>query len=290
MENLRHADWDHHAIKDAVASVDPTAAAALSQAWTSIGHEFDVAVAQFRESVESAVIAGWQGSAATAATESVARFASETAHVGTSLAGTGTALGNAAAGAESIRIAIPAPVDRPEGWVRSMPWAWDADEAVDEAEQSAKAAMESTYQPALQKATTSMAAVMAPDLVGYEQGPNGIHGVPDPTPRSTENLEPPREVPADSDDVVRSHSGSAGGAMAAGALAGALGSGAAQYARHVVAAHIATDSDAPTGAPDLGDVDETEEEAEPPTFLVQMDEGSEVVGTLPPASPPVIGR
>ncbi|NLE82099.1 MAG: hypothetical protein GX610_21480 [Rhodococcus sp.] len=295
MENLRHAAWDHHAIKGAVDAVDPAAAAAVSHAWTSIGREFDAAVAQFRETVESAAATGWRGSTATAATESVARYSAENAHVGTGFVDTGSAIGQAIAGAESIRTAIPAPVDRPEGWVRAMPWMWDADEAVNEAEQSAKAAMESTYQPALHNATTSVAAVAAPDVMGYEQGPNGIHGVPAPASSSVENLHQPREVPTDSDDVVHSPTvttgGTTGGAMAAGVLAGALGSGAAQYARHVVATHHDDDSDAdvPAEAPDQSDADESEDTSEPLTFLVEMDDGSDVVGTLPPASPPVIG-
>lgn len=303
MENVHHFAWDHHALDAAAQSLEPTSAAAVSDAWKALGRDFDAAVEAFRDSVSSALASGWSGEAAHSAGASVDEYARSVEHVGSGFVGVGTALEHATSGAESLKSMVSAPSDRAEGWVRSMPWMWDADEASHEAEQAAKVAVESTYHPALQQAsvhlpdlTHSPAAVSSASVLatsGQYVGPDGMHGIAwngagtvDPAavpgaPEAHRDSAPSRDAAA----APMAGGSMAGSSMALGAMAGALGSGAAHYAGQVVAGH--RDASAATPSADVPEPEE--DDVEPPTFLVEIDEGSAVVGKLPPASPSVIG-
>lgn len=163
--------------------------------------------------------------------------------------------------------------------------------------------------------------------IGREMGPNGMHGVPGSQQGAASGAgsgslasgsagtgmsgaapgsdggqdRRKRDGERDEEDAnTKGHNGIGG--IPGAAIAGALGGGAAQYASSVVSAHnagaaTASAPVAPAGprgmsmtAPGTKAEDDEEKERDTPTYLVNIDNGSELVGDLPLVTPAVIGE
>ncbi|MEV0948199.1 hypothetical protein [Rhodococcus sp. NPDC049939] len=312
-ENFQSSDWDHRAIKSAVDSLAPAESETVAARWDHIGHRFQESITTFHDEIRSAIDDGWRGTTAAAVGSAIDEYTSRARQVGDQFSDVGGALRHAMSGAEAVRGAVVPPIDHTTDWTRVLPWNWTGEADADAAEQNAKAAMETLYTPAYQGASEHLPvlqstfpnnadrgldaaatnAAAAPQPVGFDVGPNGTFGVPDDrqlagNEESRESSSerghddgPRRESP---DEGIRS---SAPDSIANAALAGAVGGGIAKYAQHVVASHRSPPASPP---PPKDHVDGDDAEEEPPTFLEDIDEGSELVGRLPLVAPSVIGK
>ncbi|BAH49559.1 PPE domain-containing protein [Rhodococcus opacus] len=298
-ENFHSGAWDHRAISSAVDALKPAESGAVAASWDDLGRKFREAVAAFHDATRAAVDTGWRGPSATAVAAALDDYAARAEQVGGRFTDVGDALRHASAGAEAVRGAVGRPVDHPADWTRVLPGNWTAEADADAAEQDAKAAMDTLYASAYRTAddrlptdglaATHAAATALGQPVGFDIGPNGVHGVPSDgqvAEPESETATAPRGEPRETDDVPPRDAQAAPGPIA-GALAGAVGGGVAHYAHGIVAAHRASTPERPA-APALPAAREAEEE--PPTYLESIDEGSELVGKLPLVTPAVIGE
>ncbi|MFD7004954.1 hypothetical protein [Rhodococcus jostii] len=300
-ENFRSGEWDHHAIRSAVDTLRPAESGAVAAAWDDLGR-LQESVTAFHDATRAAVDTGWRGPTATAVASSLDDYAARAGQVGGRFTDVGDALRHATAGAEAVRGAVGRPGDHPADWTRVLPVNWTAEADADAAEQNAKAAMDNLYTsayrvadeqlPAAGLAATHAAATAHGQPVGFDIGPNGVHGIPsDQQVAEPESDSVPRnehrrsgEVPLEDSPATAQ---AAPGSIAGAALAGAVGGGVAQYARSIVSAHRTITPERP-GGPVLPAA--REDEAEPPTYLESIDEESELVGKLPLVTPAVIGE
>ena len=278
----------------------PAESGAVAAAWDDLGRRFQESVTAFHDATRSAVDTGWRGPTAAAVASALDDYAARAGQVGGRFTDVGDALRHATAGAEAVRGAVGRPGDHPTDWTRVLPANWTADADADAAEQNAKAAMDTLYTsayrladeqlPAAGLAATHAAATAHGQPVGFDIGPNGVHGIPsDQQVAEPESDSVPRnehrrsgEVPLEEPAIAQAAPGSIAGAE----LAGAVGGGVAQYARGIVSAHRTTTPERPGGpVPPAA----REDEEEPPTYLESIDEGSELVGKLPLVTPAVIG-
>ena len=301
-ENFRSGEWDHRAIRSAVDALRPAESGAVAAAWDDLGRRFQESVTAFHDATRAAVDTGWRGPAAAAVASALDDYAARAGQVGGRFTDVGDALRHATAAAEAVRGAVGRPGDHPADWTRVLPANWTADADADAAEQHAKAAMDTLYTsayrladeqlPAAGLAATHAAATAHGQPVGFDIGPNGVHGIPsDQQVAEPESDSVPRnehrrsgEVPLE-DSLATAQT--APGSIAGAALAGAVGGGVAQYARGIVSAHRTTTAERPGGPVRPA---AREDEEEPPTYLESIDEGSELVGRLPLVTPAVIGR
>ncbi|MFE5704071.1 hypothetical protein [Rhodococcus koreensis] len=295
-ENFRSGAWDHRAISSAVDALRPAESEAVASSWDDLGRKFQESVAAFHETTRAAVGTGWRGRSATAVVSALDDYAARAGQVGDRFADVGDALRHASAGAEAVRRAVGPPGDHPTDWTRVLPGNWTAEADADAAEQDAKAAMDTLYAssyrvaddrlPTDGLAATHGAATEHGQPVGFDIGPNGVHGVP--SDQQVAEPEPGADSePRESDQVQPQATQAAPGSIAGAALAGAVGGGVAQYAHGIVAAHRAP---APERPGSLALPAAREDEEEPPTYLESIDEGSELVGKLPLVTPAVIGE
>ncbi|KXX59025.1 PPE domain-containing protein [Rhodococcus sp. LB1] len=301
-ENFRSGEWDHRAIRSAVDALTPAESGAVAAAWDDLGRRFLESVTAFHDATRAAVDTGWRGPAATAVAAALDDYAARAGQVGSRFTDVADALRHATTGAEAVRGAVGRPGDHPTDWTRVLPGNWTAEADADAAEQNAKAAMDTLYAsayrvadeqlPAAGLAATHAAATAHGQPVGFDIGPNGVHGIPsDQQVADPESDSVPRSEHRRSGEVLLEDSPAtaqaAPGSIAGAALAGAVGGGVAQYARSIVSSHRTTTLERPSG-PALPPAREDEEE--PPTYLESIDEGSELVGKLPLVTPAVIGE
>ncbi|MDF3308567.1 hypothetical protein P3H15_26475 [Rhodococcus sp. T2V] len=300
-ENFRSGAWDHRAISRAVDALRPAESEAVAASWDDLGRKFQESVAAFHDATRAAVDTGWRGRSATAVASALDDYAARAGQIGGRFTDVGDALRHASAGAEAVRGAVGPPGDHPTDWTRVLPGNWTAEADADTAEQDAKAAMDTLYAsayrvaddrlPADGLAPTHAAATAHAQPLGFDIGPNGVHGIPsdqqvaEPEPESEPGGD---SEPREGDEVQPQAAQAAPGSIAGAALAGAVGGGVAQYAHGIVAAHRAPAPERP-GSPALPAAREDEEE-KPPTYLESIDEGSELVGKLPLVTPAVIGE
>ena len=300
-ENFRSGEWDHRAIRSAVDALRPAESGAVAAAWDDLGRRFQESVTAFHDATRAAVDTGWRGPAAAAVASALDDYAVRAGQVGGRFTDVGDALRHATAAAEAVRGAVGRPGDHPADWTRVLPANWTAEADADAAEQHAKAAMDTLYTsayrladeqlPAAGLAATHAAATAHGQPVGFDIGPNGVHGIPsDQQVAEPESDSVPRnehrrsgEVPLEDSPATAQ---AAPGSIAGAALAGAVGGGVAQYARGIVSAHRTTTAERPSGPVRPA---AREDEEEPPTYLESIDEGSELVGKLPLVTPAVIG-
>ncbi|MEN0139810.1 MAG: hypothetical protein AAGC80_31970 [Rhodococcus sp. (in: high G+C Gram-positive bacteria)] len=300
-ENFHSGAWDHRAISRAVDALKPAESEAVAASWDDLGRQFRESVAAFHDATRAAVDTGWRGPSATAVVAALDDYAARAGQVGGRFTDVGDALRQASAGAEAVRGAVGRPEDHPAGWTRVLPANWAAEAGADAAEQDARAAMDTLYASAYRAsgdrlptdglAATHAAATVSGQPVGFDIGPNGVHGIPSDgqvaAPESEGGADPgPRSEPRETGDVPPRDAQAAPGPIAGAALAGAVGGGVAQYAHGIVAAHRAPTPERPA-APALPAAPDDEE---PPTYLESIDEGSELVGKLPLVTPAVIGE
>ncbi|OUS94525.1 hypothetical protein [Rhodococcus sp. NCIMB 12038] len=297
-ENFHSGAWDHRAISNAVDALRPAESEAVAASWDDLGRKFEESVAAFHDATRAAVDTGWRGQSATAVVSALDDYAARAGQVGGRFTDVGDALRHASAGAEAVRGAVGSPRDHPIDWTRVLPGNWTAEADADAAEQDAKAAMDTLYASAYRVAdeqlptdglaATHAAATAHGQPVGFDIGPNGVHGIPsDQQVAESESELGADPDPRQSDEVPPQNAQAAPGSIAGAALAGAVGGGVAQYAHGIVAAHRAPTSDRP-GGPALPAAREDEEE--PRTYLESIDAGSELVGKLPLVTPAVIGE
>ena len=301
-ENFRSGEWDHRAIRSAVDALTPAESGAVAAAWDDLGRRFLESVGAFHDATRAAVDTGWRGPAATAVAAALDDYAARAGQVGSRFTDVADALRHATTGAEAVRGAVGRPGDHPTDWTRVLPGNWTAEADADAAEQNAKAAMDTLYAsayrvadeqlPAAGLAATHAVATAHGQPVGFDIGPNGVHGIPsDQQVADPESDSVPRSEHRRSGEVLLEDSPApaqgAPGSIAGAALAGAVGGGVAQYARSIVSAHRTPGPERPSG-PALPPAREDEEE--PPTYLESIDEGSELVGKLPLVTPAVIGE
>ena len=301
-ENFRSGEWDHRAIRCAVDALRPAESGAVAAAWDDLGRRFQESVTEFHDATRAAVNTGWRGPTADAVASALDDYAAQAGQVGDRFTDVADALRHATTGAEAVRGAVGRPGEHPTDWTQVLPVNWTAEADADAAEQNAKAAMDTFYTsayrvadeqlPAAGLAATDAAATANGQPVGFDIGPNGVHGIPsDEQVAEPESESVPRNEHRKSGEVLLEDSSApaqaAPGSIAGAALAGAVGGGVAQYARSIVSSHRTTTPERP-GAPALPAAREDEEE--PPTYLESIDEGSELVGRLPLVTPAVIGR
>ncbi|MFC0453546.1 PPE domain-containing protein [Rhodococcus jostii] len=300
-ENFESGTWNHHAIRTAVDALNPAESGAVAAAWDDLGRAFQESVSAFHDATRAAIDNGWRGRTAAAVASTVDNYAAGAEHVSGRFTEVGNALRVATAGAEAVRGAVGQPLEPPADWTRVLPGNWTAAAQADAAEQDAKAAMQSLYAsaylvadeqlPADGLAATHAASTAQP--VGFDLGPNGVHGIP-----SDRQVAEPDSEAGTSDEhrkggedfrreMSRETAQAAPGSIAGAALAGAVGGGVAQYAHNVVASHRAPTSERPSEAAAPA---ERDDEEDPPTYLESIDEGSELVGRLPLVTPAVIGE
>lgn len=295
-ENFHSGAWDHRAISSAVDALRPAVSEAVAASWDDLGRRFQESVTAFHDVTRAAVDTGWRGQSATAVVSALDDYAALAGQVGGRFSDVGDALRHASAGAEAVRGAVGPPGDHPTDWTRVLPGNWTAEADADAAEQDAKSAMDTLYASAYRVAddrlptdglaATHAAAAAHGQPVGFDIGPNGVHGIP--SDQQVAESEPGADSePREGDEIPPRNAQAAPGSIAGAALAGAVGGGVAQYAHGIVAAHRAPTSER-AGGPALPAVPEDEEE--PPTYLESIDEGSELVGKLPLVTPAVIGE
>lgn len=295
-ENFHSGAWDHRAISSAVDALRPAESEAVAASWDDLGRKFQESVTAFHDATRAAVDTGWRGQSATAVVSALDDYAARAGQVGDRFTDVGDALRHASAGAEAVRGAVGPPGDHPTDWTRVLPGNWTAEADADAAEQDAKAAMNTLYASAYRVAdeqlpidglaATHAAATAHGQPVGFDIGPNGVHGIP--SNQQVAEPEPGADSePRRSDEVPPQNPQADPGSIAGAALAGAVGGGVAQYAHGVVAAHRVPTPERP-GSPAQPAAHEDEEE--PPTYLESIDEGSELVGKLPLVTPAVIGE
>ncbi|MFZ2175420.1 MAG: hypothetical protein WAW17_15585 [Rhodococcus sp. (in: high G+C Gram-positive bacteria)] len=316
-ENFQSALWDHHAIRRAVDSMAPGDAGAVAAAWEELGRRFQDSMVGFHDATRTAIHDGWRGAAAESATTAIDGFAARAQQVGEQFGEVGAALRHAVAGAEAVRSAVGQPFVHPADWTAVMPWNWAGEAAADAAEQDARAAMAahltSAYTVAVERLPALLPQLPDSDLafthaasahgrpVGFDLGPNGIHGIP-----SDEQVAEPSDADvfdADTDTDMRAvgpessgsttgsnphHSGTGPAFPTGASLAGVVGGGVAQYAGRVVTSHRAEAASAATLPSNTSS--STEDEVEPPTYLEFVDDETAIVGKLPLVTPPVIGE
>lgn len=320
-ENFQSEQWDHRAIRGAVEAMSPATSEAVAAAWDEIGRRFQDSITAFHDATRSALASGWRGPAAGAAASAIDSYVVGAHPASEGFRDVGAALREAIAGAEAVRAAVGEPVGYATDWTRVMPWNWSGEAESVAAEDAAKAAMGSVYSSANQTAggqlptldartpdageITSTHAAATGQPVGFDYGPNGIHGIPsdpqvaeDTRPEDSPNEHRRGESPHDDftdaprQPDVPAGTGSGSGSVAGAALAGAVGGGVAQYANRVVAAHQASAA-APAQKPAAKSQSTGTGEqapAEEHTYLENIDSGSPVIGPLPHVSPAVIGR
>jgi hypothetical protein len=301
-ENFRSGEWDHRAIRSAVDALRPAESGAVAAAWDDLGRRFRESVNAFHDATRAAVDAGWRGPTATAVAAALDDYAARAGRVGGQFTDVGDALRHATAGAEAVRGAVGRPGDHPTDWTRVLPANWTAEADADAAEQNAKAAMDTLYTsaycvadqqlPAAGLAATHAAATAHGQPVGFDIGPNGVHGIPsDQQVAEPESDSVPRNEHRKSDEVrledPQATAQAAPGSIAGAALAGAVGGGVARYAHSIVSSHRTPGPERPSGPARPA---EREDAEEPPTYLESIDEGSELAGKLPLVTPAVIGE
>ncbi|WP_370183144.1 hypothetical protein [Rhodococcus wratislaviensis] len=301
-ENFRSGEWDHRAIRSAVDALRPAESGAVAAAWDDLGRRFQESVTAFHDTTRAAVDTGWRGPTATAVASALDDYAACAGQVGSRFTDVGDALRHATAGAEAVRGAVALPGDHPTDWTRVLPGNWTAEADADAAEQDAKAAMDTLYASAYRDpdehlptaglAATHAAATAHGQPVGFDIGPNGVHGIPsDQQVAEPESESVPRNEHRRSGQVLLEDPPAtapvAPGSIAGAALAGAVGGEVAQYARSIVSSHR-TPGPGRSSGPAVPAARKVEEE--PPTYLESIDEGSELVGKLPLVTPAVIGE
>ncbi|MFE7423199.1 hypothetical protein [Rhodococcus sp. NPDC057529] len=297
-ENFRSGVWDHRAISSAVDALRPAESEAVAASWDDLGRRFQESVTAFHDATRAAVGAGWHAQSATAVVSALDDYAARAGQIGGRFTDVGDALRHASAGGEAVRGAVGPPRDHPADWTRVLPGNWTAEADADAAEQDAKAAMDTLYAsahrvaderlPTEGLAATHAAATAHAQPAGFDIGPNGVHGIPSDQQVAEPESEPSADSgPRESDQVPPQAAQAAPGSIPGAALAGAVGSGVAQYAHGIVAAHRAP---APERPGSVALPAESEDEEEPPTYLESIDEESELVGKLPLVTPAVIGE
>ena len=162
----------------------PAESGAVAAAWDDLGRRFQESVTAFHDATRAAVDTGWRGPTAAAVASALDDYAARAGQVGGRFTDVGDALRHATAGAEAVRGAVGRPGDHPADWTQVLPADWTADAA----EQHAKAAMDTLYTsayrladeqlPAAGLAATHAAATAHGQPVGFDIGPNGVHGIP----------------------------------------------------------------------------------------------------------------
>ncbi|AOW93091.1 hypothetical protein BFN03_11730 [Rhodococcus sp. WMMA185] len=314
-ENFQSSDWDHQAIKSAVDSLAPADSGAVAATWDDLGRRFQESIVSFHTEIRSAIDSGWRGTTAAAVGSAIEEYTTGAWQVGDQFSDVGAALRHAISGAEAVRGAVGPPIDHATDWSRVLPWKWAGEADAHAEEQNAKAAMETLYTSAyrgaaehlpvlhssfpndadrgLDPAATEVAA--APQPIGLDVGPNGIHGIPSDQQvaayREPSNTSNEHEAAHERLQHESPHAGAspAPSSISSAALAGAVGGGVAHYAQRVLAAHRSAAAE-PEPSTLNNPADEHDTEVQPPTYLESIDEGSELVGRLAPVSPAVIGE
>jgi hypothetical protein len=268
------ASMSHDELYAGVRAMRPDLLAAAQRAWTVAAEDLAVARGDCGRAVAEALGHGWDGAAAAAARRAAAALDGFGAGVEEAMAEVGARLGQALAAAEAMRAAVPPP-ERPIGMETRPEAILDpehaarvtaAHEAAERARHEAVRVLDRVY-----GSTFTAAAVGLPHF--GDQG-QAFTAAADATDASDAADQRHHDDAAQRPDAAAGLTGVGIGAV--GAVAG-----------------VAALSEPERTRPPARREPVVAEQSDPepaPTYLVEMDAGNRaLVGSLPPASPPVVG-